>query len=100
MNITEITDTEDAEFFNLSGEGVRSMLIVDKRLLAKLPKYAQGWNWSVLQKGAWGGREIDAICEPLADDERQDEQVSFICDNWTEFIWWVRQYNKERRRMN
>ncbi|MBQ2895043.1 MAG: hypothetical protein IJE92_05950 [Clostridia bacterium] len=76
------------------------MLKVDKKLIDKLPKYAQSWKWLCLEKGGWGGREIDAICEPLPEDSRQDEQVSFVCDNWTEFIWWVRKYHSELRRMN
>lgn len=75
------------------------MLNVNKNLVEKLPKYAQGWKWIQLERSAWGGRLIDAICEPLPDDEDRD-QVAFTCDNWTEFVWWVRQYNKSRRRMN
>lgn len=80
------------------------MLRVDKNLLNKLPKYAQSWKWIQLEKDAYGisGKNcyVDALCEPLEDDEYQDEQVAFTCDNWAEFIWWVRQYNKSRRRMN
>ena len=79
------------------------MLRVDKKLVEKLPKYAQSWKWIQLEKNAFGisGRNcyVDAICEPLEDDEEKD-QVAFTCDNWEEFIWWVRQYKKSHRRMN
>lgn len=76
------------------------MLKVDQKLLAKLPKYAQSWKWIQLERSICGGCLVDAICEPLPDDECQDDQVAFTCDNFEEFMWWVRQYNKSRRRMN
>jgi hypothetical protein len=74
------------------------MLIVDKNLFNKLPKYAQTWKWIQLQKG-YTGFGIDAICQAKPKDINKKD-VDFTCDNWTEFIWWVRKYNNELRRQH
>lgn len=73
-------------------------LFVDNKLLSKLPQYAQAWKWIELERSAWGGSFIDAICEPIEGDPEQEEQVSFTCDNFEEFLWRVRQYKKNFRR--
>ena len=75
------------------------MLTVDKKLLAKLPKYAQNWKWIQLQRS---GNCIDALHEALDGDNRKEDDplVEYTCDNFEEFIWYVRKYNKEFRRMN
>lgn len=66
---------------------------VSKQLFDKLPKYAQAWDWKNLVKNSDG---IDAHCKAHKDDPNQ-EDIFFICDNWEEFLWWVRQYNKNFR---
>lgn len=71
---------------------------VNEKLFNKLPKYAQSWEW-ILLDGGYTGFGIDAICK-ARDDDANKEDVSFVCDNWQEFIWWVRQYNKELRRQH
>lgn len=69
---------------------------VDEKLLKKLPKYAQEWEWIYLEKTYDGSAGIDANCKASKDDPEQGNIV-FVCDNWEEFIWWVRQYKKEFR---
>lgn len=74
------------------------MLKVDKELLKKLPKYAQGWDWVQLQQN---GRSIDAMHKPLDDDPRknEDEIVEYTCYCFSEFIWYIKAYNKNFKRM-
>lgn len=71
------------------------MNTIDAKLLSKLPKYAQNWDWLYLEKG-YTGFGIDANCKAKSDDPDQSNLV-FVCDNWDEFIWWVRKYNSEYR---
>lgn len=66
---------------------------VDKKLFEKLPKYAQKWEWIYLEKG-YTGFGIDANCKADKNDKNQANLV-FTCDNWEEFIWWIRQYKNE-----
>ena len=69
--------------------------IVDAKLFNKLPKYAQEWDWIYLEKG-YTGFGIDANCKASKDDTDQTNLV-FTCDNWDEFIWWIRKYKSEFR---
>ena len=71
---------------------------INEKLFKKLPKYAQEWEWIYLEKG-YTGYGIDANCKASKDDPDQANLV-FVCDNWEEFIWWVRQYNSNRRAQN
>lgn len=68
---------------------------VDPKLLNKLPKYAQEWEWIYLEKG-YTGFGIDAHCKASKDDPDQSNLV-FVCDNWDEFMWYVRKYKSEFR---
>lgn len=68
---------------------------ITKKLFDKLPKYAQQWEWIYLEKG-YTGFGIDACCKASKDDANQSDLV-FTCDNWDEFIWWVRAYKNEFR---
>lgn len=69
------------------------MNTIDQKLLRKLPKYAQEWEWIYLEKG-YTGFGIDANCKASKDDDNKANLV-FVCDNWEEFIWWVRRYKSE-----
>ena len=73
------------------------ILKVDKKLVAKLPKYAQSWKWIQLEKTS--GSCVDAICEQLPGDNRgRDCDVCFMADNFAEFKWEVSQYRKSYAR--
>jgi hypothetical protein len=67
---------------------------ISEKLMKKLPKYAQAWEWTYLYQGGFGGFEIDASCKASKEDSNQEDLV-FVCDNWEEFIWWVRRYKRE-----
>lgn len=72
---------------------------IEKSLFTKLPKYAQNYKWIQLQRS---GKYIDALHEALDGDSRKKDEplVEYTCDSFEEFIWYVRKYNKEFRRMN
>lgn len=67
-------------------------MTVDKKILAKLPKYAQAWNWIQLQNVY--GTKIDAMCEPLPEDDWQEEAVCFTVDGISELLYGIREYKK------
>lgn len=66
---------------------------ITEKLLKKLPKYAQEWEWIYLENG-YTGFGIDANCKAHKDDPDQRNLV-FVCDTWEEFIWYVRKYKSE-----
>lgn len=72
--------------------------MIKEKLFNKLPKYAQAWKWEYIDNG-WTGFGIDACCAAKEEDSNK-EPVSFVCDTWEEFMWWVRMYNKELRRQH
>ena len=74
--------------------------MIDDNLLKKLPKYAQKWDWEYLQKV--DNHCVDAAHKALDTDPKKIEEpeVSYVCDNFEEFAWYVRKYHEKFQRMN
>lgn len=63
---------------------------INAKLFDKLPQYAKKWSWVYIDKGI-DNQGIDAMCNPNENDTDK-RRVVFVCDNYTEFLWYVRKY--------
>jgi hypothetical protein len=64
---------------------------IDKKLFEKLPLYAKKWKWLYLEKV--NEHQIDGLCQVSEDDT---SKLIFVCDSWTEFLWFVRRYHSKK----